>query len=266
MLAISVLSSLLLTTSAQTACKGQAFTENKVFTTCRDLPHLSSYLHWTFDQATGKLDIAFRHTGISGTDKWVAWAINPSNNLNSAMTGAQALVAIIPSSGAPNAYTSSIQNPGTTLAEGAISYNHSGLTATHQSTEVTIYATLTLPSGTTTLVHLWNDGPVSSGTPAMHAMTSSNTQSKESLDLLSGSSQAGSGNSLRRRRNVSTCYSTCFFFFPANVGFVREGIEPTTFPFPLNHPIHLILPAWFPWHQTIRDVWKFVFFFFRENN
>ena len=201
-LAISVLSSLLLTTSAQTACKGQAFTENKVFTTCRDLPHLSSYLHWTFDQATGKLDIAFRHTGISGTDKWVAWAINPSNNLNSAMTGAQALVAIIPSSGAPNAYTSSIQNPGTTLAEGAISYNHSGLTATHQNTEVTIYATLTLPSGTTTLVHLWNDGPVSSGTPAMHAMTSSNTQSKESLDLLSGSSQAGSGNSLRRRRNV----------------------------------------------------------------
>ncbi|KAK7412722.1 hypothetical protein VNO78_04299 [Psophocarpus tetragonolobus] len=205
-LGISVLSLLLLTWSAEAqeqTCNSHMFSENKQFTTCRDLPHLTSYLHWTFEQETGKLDMAFRHSGISGTDRWVAWAINPNNNLNSAMVGAQALVAIPQSSGAPRAYTSSISNYGTQLPEGAISYNHTGLTATHQNNEITIFATLTLPSGTTNLVHLWNDGPLSGGTPGAHDMGNSNTQSKESLNLLSGSSQGGSsGNSVRRRRNV----------------------------------------------------------------
>ncbi|XP_027333991.1 cytochrome b561 and DOMON domain-containing protein At4g17280-like [Abrus precatorius] len=198
-LAISVLSSLLLTTSAQT-CQSQTFTNNKVYTSCRDLPQLTSYLHWTYNQNTGSLDIAFRHTGISSTDRWVAWAINPSNNLNNAMMGAEALVAVLQSSGAPRAYTSHIAGYTTTLAEGNISYPHSGLTATHQGSEVTIYATLTLPSGTTNLVHLWQDGPVSGSTPGIHDRNPANLGAKESLNLVSGTSQAGSnGNSLRRR-------------------------------------------------------------------
>ncbi|CAJ1962646.1 unnamed protein product [Sphenostylis stenocarpa] len=201
-LAISVLSSLLLTTSAQSqTCQSQTFSENKAFTTCRDLSHLSSYLHWTYDQATGKLDLAFRHAGITATDRWVSWAINPSNNLDSSMMGAQALVAISQSGGTPRVYTSSIDGYSTQLPEGNISYAHSGLTGTRQNNEITIYATLTLPNGTTNLVHLWNDGPLSGSTPQMHPQA--NTQSKESLNLLSGASQAGSsGGSLRRRRNV----------------------------------------------------------------
>ncbi|KAL2341371.1 hypothetical protein Fmac_009311 [Flemingia macrophylla] len=202
-LAMSLLSSLLLTSSAQTACSSQTFTNNKVFTSCRDLPHLTSYLHWTFDQSTGKLELAFRHSGITQADRWVSWAINPNNNQNSAMIGAQALVAISQSSGAPTVYTSSISGYSTQLPEGNISYAHSGLSATRENSEITIYATLTLPNGTTTLVHLWQDGPLSGSTPQSHATASANLQSKESLDLLSGSSQAGSsGGSLRRRRNV----------------------------------------------------------------
>ncbi|XP_027338228.1 cytochrome b561 and DOMON domain-containing protein At4g17280-like [Abrus precatorius] len=181
-LAISVLSSLLLTSSAQT-CKGQTFTNNKVYTSCRDLPHLTSYLHWTYNQNTGSLDIAFRHSGISSTNRWVAWAINPTNNLNSAMVGAQALVAIPKSGGAPRAYTSSISGYSTQLAEGNISYPHSGLTATHQGNEVTIYATLTLPNGTTNLVHLWQDGPISGSTPGIHDQNPANLGAKESLNL-----------------------------------------------------------------------------------
>jgi len=212
-LAISVLGNLLLTTSAQSqACSSHTFTENRVFTTCRDLPHLSSYLHWSYDQSSGRLDIAFRHSGISDSDRWVSWAINPNNDLSSSMTGAQALVAISQSGGTPRAYTSSIQSPATQLAEGAISYPHSGLTATRQNNEITIYATLTLPNNTATLVHLWNDGSLSGSTPQAHSL--SNTQSKESLDLLSGATQAGSsGGSLRRRRNVSTYFSGAWTFF-----------------------------------------------------
>ena len=37
---------ILLTTSAQT-CKTQSLASNQQFTTCHDLPQLSSYLHWT---------------------------------------------------------------------------------------------------------------------------------------------------------------------------------------------------------------------------
>nr|KYP62705.1 Auxin-induced in root cultures protein 12 [Cajanus cajan] len=185
-LAMCALSSLLLTTSAQT-CKNQTFTNNKVFTSCRDLPHLTSYLHWTYEESTGKLEMAFRHGGINATDRWVAWGINPNNNLNSAMVGAQALVAISQSGGAPRVYTSSIAGYSTQLAEGNISYANSGLTGTRQDSEITIYATLTLPNGTTTLVHLWQDGPLSASTPQPHSMATSNLQAKETLDLLSGS-------------------------------------------------------------------------------
>lgn len=203
-LAICVLCCVFLTSSAQNTCQGKTLTNNKIYTSCRDLPHLTSYLHWNYDQNTRQLDLAFRHSGITSTNRWVSWAINPNNDLNSAMIGAQALVAIPQSSGAPRAYTSSISGYGTQLAEGNISYPHSGLTATYENNEVTIYATLTLPSGTTSLVHLWQDGPLSGSTPQAHDTSSSaNLQSKESLDLLSGASQAGSsGNSLRRRRNV----------------------------------------------------------------
>ncbi|CAL5183995.1 unnamed protein product [Lathyrus oleraceus] len=189
-------------TQTQT-CQLQTFTNNEKFTSCRDLPQLTSYLHWTFDRTTGKLDIAFRHTGITSTNQWVSWAINPNNDLTSAMTGAQALVAILQSSGSPRAYTSSIANAGTQLTESRISYNHSNLRATHVSDEVTIFATINLPSGVTSLVHLWQDGSVSGGSPQPHAMNNGNLNSKESLDLLSGVTQAGSGGgSLSRRRNT----------------------------------------------------------------
>ncbi|XP_058723717.1 cytochrome b561 and DOMON domain-containing protein At5g47530-like [Vicia villosa] len=200
-----LLSLFVTTTLAQTTqtCLSHNFTNNEKFTTCRDLPELSSYLHWTFDQTTGKLDIAFRHTGISSNDRWVSWAINPNNDLTSSMTGAQALVAIPQSSGAPKAYTSSIAGYGTQLTESAISYNHSKLSATHANGEVAIFATITLSSGVTSLVHLWQDGPVSGGSPQSHATSGANVLSKEKLDLLSGVSQAGSGGgSLSRRRNT----------------------------------------------------------------
>ncbi|KAL5066373.1 hypothetical protein RYX36_028110 [Vicia faba] len=202
-LALCVLSSVFLTSSAQT-CKNQTFSNNKVFTTCRDLPQLTSYLHWSYDQPSGKLDIAFRHVGITSTNRWVAWAINPSNTIDPAMVGAQALVAIPQANGSPKAYTSSIANTLTTLQEGAISYPISGFSATYQNSEVTIFATLTLPNGTTSLVHVWQDGVLtSSGSPQEHSHESSHQNSRELLDLVSGTSQAVSGiGSRQRRRNT----------------------------------------------------------------
>lgn len=204
-LALCVLSSIILTSSAQTqSCKNQTFSNNKAFTTCRDLPQLTSYLHWSYDETSGKLDIAYIHTGITATNRWVAWAINPSSTLDPAMIGAQALVAIPQASGSPKAYTSNIVDTSTRLQEGSISYPVSGLSATYQNNEVTIFATLTLPNGTTSLVHVWQDGVLSSdSTPQEHSHESSHQNSKEVLDLVSGTSQAASGiGSRQRRRNT----------------------------------------------------------------
>lgn len=204
-LALCVLSSIILTSSAQTqSCKNQTFSNNKAFTTCRDLPQLTSYLHWSYDETSGKLDIAYIHTGITATNRWVAWAINPSSNLDPAMIGAQALVAIPQAGASPKAYTSNIVDTSTRLQEGTISYPVSGLSATYQNNEVTIFATLTLPNGTTSLVHVWQDGVLSSdSTPLEHSHESSHQNSKEVLDLVSGTSQAASGiGSRQRRRNT----------------------------------------------------------------
>ncbi|KAL5097496.1 hypothetical protein RYX36_001823 [Vicia faba] len=202
MLLLSLFVTTTLSQQTQT-CRSHTFTNNQKFTTCRDLPELASFLHWTFDRTTGKLDIAFRHAGITSNDKWVSWAINPHNDLTSSMNGAQALVAITQSSGTPRAYTSSIVNSGTQLAESNISYSHSKLSATHANGEVTIFATINLPSGTTSLVHLWQDGSMSGSSPLPHLLSGANVISKEKLDLLSGVTQAGSGGgSLSRRRNT----------------------------------------------------------------
>ncbi|KHN42286.1 hypothetical protein glysoja_042034 [Glycine soja] len=162
-LGLSVLSCVLVTSSAQT-CRNQTFS-NRVFATCRDLPQLTAYLHWTYDQASGRLDIAFKHAGITSTN-------------------------------------SQMEAQGTTLEEGAISYPVSGLSATFESNQVTIFATLTLPNGTSSLVHVWQDGPLSGTTPQEHSHETSHQNSKEILDLLSGSSTQATGNSRQKRRNT----------------------------------------------------------------
>ncbi|KAI4317457.1 hypothetical protein L6164_025324 [Bauhinia variegata] len=190
-LAFTVLSSLLLTTSFAQNCSSYSFPGNRKFSLCRELPYLSSHLHWNYNQNTGKLDLAYRHGGIMSKDKWVAWAINPNNNLKNSMIGAQALVAIPRSDGSNSVYSCPITSYDTTLAEGTISYNVSGLSATRQGNEVIVFATLMLPSGTTTLVHLWQEGLLSGSTPQVHAMASANTNAKESLNLVSSQAPAG---------------------------------------------------------------------------
>ncbi|KAI4317455.1 hypothetical protein L6164_025322 [Bauhinia variegata] len=187
----AVFSSLLFTSFAQN-CRSYSFSGGQTFKFCRDLPQLSSHLHWSYKQATGKLDLAYRHGGITSTDKWVAWAINANNNFQNSMIGAQALVAIPQSiKGTTRVYTSPISGYATTLAKGTIVYKVSGLSATRQGNEVTIFATLMLPSGTTTLVHLWQEGPLSDSEPQMHDMDSANLNAKEILDLVSGQASAG---------------------------------------------------------------------------
>jgi hypothetical protein len=173
-----VLFSLCASSFAQT-CKSYAFSSNKVYSSCSDLPVLSAFLHWSYDQSTHKVEIAYRHTGTS-TSNWVAWAINPTAT---GMVGAQALVAYQDSSSAIHAYTSPVTGYGTTLAEGDLSFGVSNLSATFVNSEMTIFATLTLDSGMTTVNQVWQEGPLSGGSPSSHNTSSSSDNMKSAGTL-----------------------------------------------------------------------------------
>lgn len=198
---LSVFSTLFLSSSAQN-CKSYSFSSNQQFETCLDLPVLGAFLHWTYDSSTGKLNMAYRHTEVTSTT-WVAWAINPSNRLSAAMMGAQALVAVPQTSGAPRVFPSPLQDyTTTTLAEGNLSYSVTDLSATYQNNEMVIFGTWTLPANTNSITHVWQAGPVSGTTLGAHRTSGDNVMSKSSLNLLSGLSQSGGGSSILRKRNV----------------------------------------------------------------
>ncbi|XP_028804004.1 cytochrome b561 and DOMON domain-containing protein At5g47530-like [Neltuma alba] len=209
-LALCVVSSVMFTYSSAQTCSSYSFSANRNFSTCRDLPHQGAFLHWSYDQSSGKLEIAYRHGGISSTaNRWVAWGINPNNNDVTAMPGTQALVALSESgdTGVPTVYTSPIRSSGdvseTQLVQGDISYNVTGLSAARVNDEVIIFATVMLPSGTESVVHVWQEGPLAGSTPQRHELSTEHTDSKETLDLVSGVTQAAaSGDALRRKRNV----------------------------------------------------------------
>ncbi|KAB2637602.1 auxin-induced in root cultures protein 12-like [Pyrus ussuriensis x Pyrus communis] len=208
-LRLAVIFSILLSLFSQssyaqtTACENYKFNNNKVFTSCTILPHLSSFLHWSFEQSTGKLQMAYRHTGVSASS-WVAWAINPDlSKASAAMPGAQALVAWPQSSGTPRVYTSPILSYSTNLAEGNLTYEVTDLTAEYlNNDEMIIFATWTLPTNSTTILQVWQVGPVSNGAPGIHETVAANLNAKGTLNLLSGqTASTGGSSSTTRKRN-----------------------------------------------------------------
>lgn len=204
LLGLCSISTLFLSAAAQT-CSSYQFSTNQVFASCSDLPYLNAFLYWTYDNATGKVQLAYRHSSVD-TSQWVAWAINPTS---SGMLGAQALVAYQQTNGSMRVYTSPIPNSGNYqigLQEGALSFDVSDLSAVYGNGEMTIFATITLPNNSTTVNQVWQNGPLSSGSPASHSTSNAaNLQSKGSLNFASGvvASGGGSGgNSKLRKRNV----------------------------------------------------------------
>lgn len=107
------------TTIAQSTCGTHTLSNNQQYASCSDLPQLNSFLYWTYDSTAGTANIAFRVTGVNPTSNWIAWALNPTG---SGMTGAQALVAYRNSSSSIHAYTSSVVDTRTTLAQSSLSF------------------------------------------------------------------------------------------------------------------------------------------------
>ncbi|XP_022724246.1 cytochrome b561 and DOMON domain-containing protein At5g47530-like [Durio zibethinus] len=193
-LSVSLFMCLILSSYAQT-CAKYAFSSNRVFRSCSDLPVLNSFLHYNYG-SSGKLEIAYRHTRITSS-RWVAWAINPTLT---GMVGSQALVAYQQTDGSMRVYTSPITQYQTQLREGDLSFDVSELSATHANNEIIVFATLGLSNNGTTLNQVWQEGSLSGNTPQMHATSGANVQSMGTLNLLSGEARTTGGGSSRLRK------------------------------------------------------------------
>ncbi|XP_023554487.1 cytochrome b561 and DOMON domain-containing protein At5g35735-like isoform X2 [Cucurbita pepo subsp. pepo] len=192
---VLIVLSLCLSVSAQSCRSYNGFANNQVFAACVDHPVLNSVLHWTYIESNNTLRIAFRRPSTTA-NQWIAWGINPQGL---AMFGTQALVAHQNSTGGTHAYTSSLNPPGPTLQQSDLRYGVSELSATHVNDEMTLFATITLPAGMTTINQVWQEGPMAGGAPSAHALTNDNRASRNTLDLLTGSSTAAVDSVLKRR-------------------------------------------------------------------
>ncbi|KAL8156883.1 cytochrome b561 and DOMON domain-containing protein At5g47530 [Apium graveolens] len=199
-----MLLSLFLSSSAQ-KCAKYSFASNKLFKSCNDLPFLNAFLHWTYDPSSGNFQIAYRQTEIKSTS-WAAWGINPDR---SGMRGAQALVAYQKSDGSMRFYTSSVTDYQTTLQEGDLKFRVADLSASFANNEIIIFATLNIQN-TTTLNHVWQNGPVASDKPGGHDISGANVQSSGRLNILSGQagSTNGGGGSKTKKRNIHGALNT----------------------------------------------------------
>ncbi|XWS75847.1 hypothetical protein CRYUN_Cryun01aG0127100 [Craigia yunnanensis] len=196
--------SFLASSSAQT-CLTQTFSNNKQYANCSNLPALNCFLHWTYDQAAGSVDIAFRHTGTNSA-RWSAWAINPNGPT---MMGSQALVAFVNSSGVAHAFTTSINTMNPSMQESNLSFEVPSLSATFENNEMTIFAVLRISENLLSTSQVWQEGPVSNDQPRIHPTSGQNLLSTGSVNFLTGQSGgSASGGSRTRRRNVHGVLNT----------------------------------------------------------
>ncbi|CAI9299920.1 unnamed protein product [Lactuca saligna] len=140
-------------------CSEYKFTSRRIYSSCRDLPHLSAQLHWTYNSSTGIAQIAYQ--ARQGPRGWVAWAVNP-NQIG--MVGSEALVAFHNSNGSMTVYTTLINNYSPSMVPGNLSFQVSGGSVVN---------------------HVWQSGYlVLNDVPQMHAISQQNLQSTGEIDFL----------------------------------------------------------------------------------
>ncbi|KAL1198670.1 Cytochrome and DOMON domain-containing protein [Cardamine amara subsp. amara] len=217
-------------------CDSHKFNNGKHFRSCINLPVLDSYLHFSYVRETGVLDVAYRHTKIESSS-WIAWGINPTSK---GMKGAQTLLAYRNSTtGLMRAYTSSINGYSTMLQEGPLSFRVTQLSAEYLNGDMTIFATIVLPSNTTVVNHLWQDGPLKEGDRlGMHAISGDHLKSMATLDLLSGqvtATKVANGNVLLVKRIHGIVNAVCWgILMPIGAMAARymrtyQGLDPMWF-------------------------------------
>ncbi|XP_009412722.2 cytochrome b561 and DOMON domain-containing protein At4g12980 [Musa acuminata AAA Group] len=179
------------------ACSSVAFSSNRVYAACSDLPRLSSSLHWSYDNASATLSLAFVAPPAK-PEGWVAWAINPTGD---GMIGSQALIAFHQPDGEMGVQTYNITGLGP-IAKGPIDFKTWDLAAEYSGGVTRLYGKMKLAAGTTVVNQVWQVGSaVANGVPQKHDFLQDNLQSKGTVDLVKGAVSL-SGGSTTRKRNV----------------------------------------------------------------
>ncbi|KAF7149601.1 hypothetical protein RHSIM_Rhsim02G0100600 [Rhododendron simsii] len=191
--------SLALSVAGGSSCSDAVFPNNRVFASCTDLPNLDSFLHWTYTPSSSTLHIAYRHSQISSST-WVAWGINPTSK---GMIGTQAIVAYPKPDGTVAVFTSPVDSYGTQLREGNLTFRVSDLSAMFMDNEMVIFATIELPVNTTSVNHVWQDGPVSGDNLGMHGVSGNHLQSMGNLNLSSGQAFGSHGGNSKTKLKIA---------------------------------------------------------------
>lgn len=194
--------SLILRSSSQLCSAPSSFPSNPTYSTCNDLPTLSSSLHWTFDAANATLSFFFT-APPAGDAGWVSWAINPTSE---GMLGSQTLIAYLQDDGKMGVKTFNITDYA--IRPSPIDFETADLAADFVGGVMRIYGKMFLPKGTTVVNQVWQVGAaVRNRIPLKHEFAPANLNSKGKLDLIRGQSTA-TLDSTNRNRNVR-----CFFLF-----------------------------------------------------
>ncbi|KAF2292374.1 hypothetical protein GH714_021467 [Hevea brasiliensis] len=181
--------------SLSQTCSSYTFSSNQVFSSCSDLPVLSSFLYWNYHPSNRTADIAFRKSGAS-TANWYVWSLNPSGQQ---MMGSQALLAFHNTSSLPTAYTTSINSMSPSMQQSNLSFQVSNLRAEYTSGDMIIFATLQLDDRLLSTNQVWQEGPMSGATFTAHSMDSANKASVGTINFETGTTVAGTARSSSKK-------------------------------------------------------------------
>ncbi|KAB2073676.1 hypothetical protein ES319_A07G099400v1 [Gossypium barbadense] len=196
---------LLISPAVSLTCSTQKFNKNQVFSTCIDLPYLSSYLHFTYDSPIATLSVAFVATPPK-SGGWIAWAINPKTT---GMVGSQALVAYKNSTtGVPVVRTYDISSYSSIVPKD-LSFAVWDKTAESRSDgSLVIFAKIKVTADLAAsgkINQVWQAGPGvgDGGMLVKHEFAAANLQSKGTLDLKNGHTSGSSGGDTTiKKKNI----------------------------------------------------------------
>ncbi|KAL5548456.1 hypothetical protein UlMin_003687 [Ulmus minor] len=190
--------------STSQPCNSYKFQNQKTFIACNDLSFLSPSLYWSYHPSSSKVDLAFKKSGVT-SNTWIAWAINPTST---GMVGSQALIAAQQQDGTVLAYTSQITSYNTQLQNDNLSFVVYDISASYDNNNMIIFASIQLPSNTTVVNHVWQEGSMAGNVPGIHSLSGDNVRSFGKIDFLSGRVEAGKGDSRDTWKNVHGIINT----------------------------------------------------------
>ncbi|KAH7683010.1 Cytochrome b561 and DOMON domain-containing protein [Dioscorea alata] len=186
---------LLLPSLSMPSCNTFSLSSNRLFDFCRDLPTLSSSLHWTYNTANSTLSIAFTASPAS-PNGWISWGINPTST---GMRGTQALLAFHRPDGSLTVETFNIAAYYPVLPL-PIMFETWGLEAEYVAGEMQMFATVKLLQGMTELNQVWQVGAsVTNGVPDKHEFGPQNLNSMAKLDVVTALVSANADSTLSEK-------------------------------------------------------------------